>query len=87
MSGRVRFGGCGIFVLVFFFHNSLYLDCRDHLFFGTTGDELFGALGNLGVSYTGWFASRDSFDLYLGCIYPFLLHGDPVSEPRISVVE
>ena len=40
------FGDRGIFVLVFFFHNSLYFDCRDHLFFRTTGDELFGALGN-----------------------------------------
>ena len=27
-------------------YNSLYFDCRDHLFFRATGDELFGALGN-----------------------------------------
>ena len=39
------------------------------------------------ISYTRRFASCDSSDLYLGGIHPFLLYGDPVSEPRISVVE
>ena len=48
--GKYCLGGFALavvgFLWVFFFYNSLYLDCRDHLFFRATGDELFGALGN-----------------------------------------
>ena len=87
MSGRVSFGGRGIFFLVFFFHNSLYLDCRDYLFFGATGDELLGTAEGQRGSAAGRLASRDSSGLYLGGIYPFLLHGNSVGESRVPVIK
>ena len=74
-------------MLVFFLHNSLYFDCRDHLFFGATGDELLGTAEGQRGSAAGRLASRDSSGLYLGGIYPFLLHGNPVGESRVPVIK
>ena len=41
--GKYCLGGFALAIVGFL---CWYLDCRDHLFFRTTGDELFGALGN-----------------------------------------
>ena len=48
--GKYCLGGFALAVVGFlcWYFSSIIanLDCRDHLFFRATGDELFGALGN-----------------------------------------
>ena len=46
--GKYCLGGFALAIVGFlcWYFSSIIADCRDHLFFRTTGDELFGALGN-----------------------------------------